>query len=114
MPNTAKQTGGTVPISPITQAGTAKSRATWSRIGESEATPDRSEKARRTMPMRARVLPRQSGREEGLTRTSLGALTVSWRCGRRLACEHRPACGRQDSCEPSTQARYSSDTVPVM
>ncbi len=100
MPNTAKHTGGAAPISPRIHDGTAKSASISARIGESEATAERSEKATSTMPVQARSLPRQRERGRGsVTRSSLSP--------------PERGSGGQLSCEPSTQARYSSVTVPV-
>ena len=99
--------GGAVPMSPITAGGTAKSAAMWSYSGDSEATADRSENANSTMPTSARVLPCQSGRAgDEFTRPSL--------CARADAPAVRGRPEGQDSWEPSTHARYSSVTVPVM
>jgi hypothetical protein len=47
--------------------GIAKSTVMWSIRGESDATAERSENAKRTMPMTARDLPCQSGRGAGVT-----------------------------------------------
>lgn len=77
MPKIAKHTGGAAPIRPRIHAGTATSASTSARIGDSDATAERREKATSTMPVKARSLPRH--RERGrasVTRSSL-----------------RPACG---------------------
>lgn len=79
MPKIAKHTGGAAPMRPRIHAGTATatSASTSARIGDSDATAERREKATSTMPVNARSLPRH--RERGrasVTRSSL-----------------RPACG---------------------
>ena len=67
MPNTAKQAGGSVPITPSTAGETSKSSPIRSTTGESEATAERSENAQSRMPMTASALPRQSGRADVTT-----------------------------------------------
>ena len=86
--------------------GTAKSSATWSRIGDRDAT------------RRAQREREQDDADEGESPPAperAGGGTHSYEPRRaRGARGPRTGAGGQDSCEPSTQARYSSETVPVM
>ena len=61
-PNSAKHTGGAVPIRPMIAGESGKSRPIRSTTGDSEATAERSENAHSTIPSTARVRPCQSGR----------------------------------------------------